>query len=185
MIESAIALLVAAGLEPCPDEIDPDYHGAEVCDPVFEGATAYSATVRGSMSPAPRTQQVMLYRQEGEWRLRIAGVRWVPGTSVVVTRRNDVVISDDDAEELIALLDERAMEELGAMPYMGAEGLICVDGARLEIARAENGQRWTAAQHSCVVGSKLRPILHAFREVALRYDPDAFGMLLWLRDEES
>lgn len=67
----------------------------DVCDPLLEGGNAYSATMTASLTPPPATQQVVIYRLEGNWFLYAEGYRW--NGSLVETRRNDVRISDADA----------------------------------------------------------------------------------------
>lgn len=183
MIGSALALLLSASMVPCPAEIEPDPHLSDICDPHLDSDQAYSVTVQASMSPDPASQQVILYRSEGEWRLRIAGFRWVPGTSLVVTRRNDIAISDEDAEYIIREMDSDTLAELAQVGIMGGGNQICMDGAEADLSMARDGQFVSVRRHSCAYGRDIRNILAEFRAVALRNDPDALGMLLYLRDD--
>ncbi|MGI9375467.1 MAG: hypothetical protein ACR2PC_05095 [Tsuneonella suprasediminis] len=168
----------------CP-AVDPgrDYHLEDVCGELSEGGPAYSATVRASMSPPPASQQVMVYRTGGVWMMRIAGYRyrWKSGGEVV-TRRREIALSDDDAEDLVRRLTEADLRHLGQLPFYGSENVICTDGASLELAIGMAGRKSKAAQHSCAGKTELRQLAAAFRQLALKYDPEFEGLLSGLRN---
>lgn len=162
----------------CPEVVDPDdYHLSDICNSLLADYPAYSATYQASLSPEPASQQVMLYLGEDGWVMRIAGYRWTPGGGEVVTRRFEVSISDDDAQQLVDRLSETTMQRLRELPYYGSDDVICTDGANTEIATALDGMKIAAAQHSCAGRTEINEIAAAFRELALRYDP-AFEDLL-------
>lgn len=177
----AAVLLVASGLSggvsECPERLDTGHHISNVCTGYHEGASAYSATWSASLNPKPAQQQVMIFRYEGEWRMRIAGYRWEWGTSLVEHRRNDVAISDEDANSIIELMDDKTLERLAAQPYFGSDTLICTDGAGYRLEKAKDSQRHFAAQHSCAGRTQVNEIFGKFREIALKYDPEFEGFL--------
>ncbi|WP_239806808.1 hypothetical protein [Croceicoccus hydrothermalis] len=167
---------------PCP-EVDParDYHLKDVCGELSEQTPAYSATFRGSLIPAPASQQVMVYRTDGVWMMRIAGYRWERGGEVV-TRRREVAVSDADAEDLVGRLTETDLRRLAQLPYYGSKDVICLDGASLELAIGMAGRKSKAAQHSCAGKTELHQLAAAFRQLALKYDLEFEGLLAGLRN---
>ena len=178
----AASLLASAGgasWVACPvEKTDETQHLLEVCDPVVEGARAYSATFRASLTPPPAAQQVTIFERGGEWFMHVAGYSWQPGNAVA-TRRNDTPIAAEDALAIIAQLEE-AGDRLAQLSYYGAPNVICTDGARTELASAMAGQRSAFAQHSCAGKSELHEIAAAFRSLAIKYDPEFEGMLYGL-----
>ena len=126
----------------CPDvDAASDYHLMDVCSPLVTEYPAYSVTYRASMSPQPASQQVMIYRRDDGWMLNIVGYRWTPGSEVIVTRRQKIAISSDDAQRLSSRLTEASMKQLVALPYYGPGDEICTDGASYEVAMAKSGKR--------------------------------------------
>ena len=180
----AASLLASAGASSwvaCPAEkTDETQHLLEVCDPVVEGARAYSATFRASLNPPPAAQQVTIFERDGEWFMHVAGYRWKPGEAVV-TRRNDMPISAEDALALVARLEE-AGDRLAQLSYYGAPNVICTDGASFQLASAVGGQHRVFSQHSCAGKSELHAIAAAFRSLAIKYEPQIEGMLYALDD---
>lgn len=186
MLDLVFAGILSAGLGssgiPCAEDTDsPEYHLSDVCDPLLDGAPAYSATFRASLSPQPASQQVMVYRLDGEWFIRIAGYRWERGGEVV-TRRHDIAVSTADVDVLVSRLSKSSIEHLGAQPYYGSENVICTDGANLELAMSLEGRKFLAAQHSCAGKTGINEITAIFRQLALRYDPAFDGLLAGLKD---
>lgn len=154
-----------------------------MCSKFLDGRPAYSVTWRASLSPWPATQQVMIFDHENRWRIWIVGYRWGgDGTSAVQTRTNEITITEEDARSLFAAMSDSTMARLAAQPYYGDDRRICMDGARLELAKAEEGQKRVAAQHSCAGKTELNEIAGAFRKFALKYDPDFEGLLSALKE---
>ena len=163
------------------DQAPGEYHLASVCDDYLEGEPAYSATVEGSLIAKPASQQVMLYKMDGQWFVRIAGFSW-DSEGPVLTRRIDVSVSNMDAQRVIARLDDAAFERLGTIEYYGDKNRICMDGANYEVARAVAGTMTSARQHSCAGKTEINAVMAIFRKLAIKYDPEAEGMLYWLKD---
>ena len=161
-------------IEPCAEyeQVEPG-HLSNVCSPWPEGDVAYSATIQASLVPQPAAQQVMVYRLDGQWFIRIAGYHWEPGTSVIVTRRNEVPISAEDAAMIAARVDAATLSRLAERPYYGSDLVICTDGASLELAAASNGSRQSARQHSCAGETEMNEISALFRELAIKYDSES------------
>lgn len=181
MLIQAISILLSAGIATstpeCSSEIEAaEYHLSDVCDPLLEGAEAYSATFRASLVPSPASQQVLVYRADADgWFVRIAGYNWTD--DIVVTRRRDLPISDDDAAQISALITEVTFERLSALPYYGSPDIVCTDGANLQLAMVLNGQRNFVAQHTCAGRTEINDLSEAFRSLAIKYDPESLGLL--------
>ncbi|WP_338447162.1 hypothetical protein V5F89_05075 [Pelagerythrobacter marensis] len=176
MISAFLVLSAGSFEEECVNERrSVDYHLADVCDPAFGDGPVYSATFAASLTPPPASQQVVIYRLEGEWFVRIAGFRWKAGE--VVTRRLERPIADSDAAEISERITGAALRRLGALPYYGADDAICSDGASLTLETARNGKRISASQHSCAGKTELNDLADAFRSLALKYDPESSGLL--------
>jgi len=158
------------------------YHISDVCSASLEGAPAYSATFGASLSPEPASQQVMIYRRGDAWFMRIAGYRWERGSTVVTRRRDDIAVSDVDAQALVSRLTRRALKQLSELPYYGSEDVICTDGASLELAMASGGRKFRAAQHSCAGKTRMNEIATIFRQIALKYDPEFADLLSGLKN---
>jgi hypothetical protein len=174
---AAVAAQGNSTIGPCTDALEFDGgHLSDVCTEWLEGNNAYSATMRASISPQPASQQVMLYRMEGAWFMRVAGYRWEPG-SAVETRRREFPVSDGDAQVIVDRMTIAHLDELGELLYYGSENVICTDGASYELAMAINGQRRNARQHSCAGKTELHQTAAIFRQIALKYDPEFAGML--------
>lgn len=167
----------------CPDDfVSAEYHLADVCSAWLKGAPAYSATFRASLNPRPASHQVLIYRRDDTWFMRIAGYRRGLSGSEVVTRRNEVAVSDVDVEALASRVTKASLERLSAMPYYGSENMICTDGADLQLAMSSTGKKYVAAQHSCAGKTEINEIAATFRQLALKYDPDFAGLLTGLQD---
>jgi len=161
----------------CPEDAPvSEYHLWDVCDELLEGAPAYSVTYRESLSPGPASQQVMLYRLDSVWFIRVAGYRGEWG-GPVETRRHEMIVSDADAEAVVGRLTRDSLEQLDALPYYGSKHAICMDGASLELAMASRGRRFAAAQHSCAGKTAMNDIAAIFRALALKYDSGFEGLL--------
>ena len=180
----ALIARLPAGSVPCSEKetlADPDnWHLSDVCANYLEngGVTpTYSATFLASLNPQPASQQVLIFRRDDQWHMRVAGYLWRPGRSLVEHRRNEFAISDADANALAALMDDASLERLAAQPYYGSGDIICVDGARFQLDRAERGQRFSAAQHSCAGSTQINEIFASFRAVAVKYDAGFDGFL--------
>lgn len=152
-----------------------DYHLSDVCDEIVHGEEAYSATFRASLVPRPASQQVLIYRQDGSWRLRAAGYRWNGG--LVMTRRNDVEISSEDAERIRQSVTADHLARLARLPFYGSDDVICTDGATTELAASWGEERHSARQHSCAGDTELTTTATLFREIAIKYDPNLEGFL--------
>lgn len=181
MLNLALAALFAIGLgssgEIClQDNPNTDYHLSDVCSASFKGSPAYAVTFQASLSPAPASQQVMMYRFNESWLLRVAGYRWKPGGEVL-TRRNTLSISDADAELVTRAITSETLEVLSKRPFFGDENVVCLDGARLEVAMGHEGRHLTAAQHSCAPKSEMNGLAALFRELVLKYDRGFDGLL--------
>ncbi|MEM7780555.1 MAG: hypothetical protein AAF697_09220 [Pseudomonadota bacterium] len=160
---------LSGGTGPCLAEDTYEPAWTEVCAEWLDGAPAYSASVR-DLSP----YMVMLAHYEGKWVMQTifnASERGVPVDDI---RRNRIEVSDEDAQSIVALMDEPTLEKLAAQPYFGPGDHICVGGSRYELAMARDGQRYAAATHSCAGRGELHVISDAFRELAMKYDPE-FG----------
>ncbi|MDE1468492.1 hypothetical protein [Aurantiacibacter sp. D1-12] len=174
----ATGLIGVPAIEDCPAaEASTDGHLSDVCAALPEVDVAYSATMRASLNPRPASQQVMVYRMEGQWFVRTAGYRWTPGTSVVTTRRNDLPIAPEDASMIETRLSQTSLSRLAELPYYGADDVICTDGSNLEIAAALDGARFAARQHSCAGQTELNEIAALFRGIAIKYDSEFEGYL--------
>ncbi|QFT76541.1 hypothetical protein [Erythrobacter sp. THAF29] len=186
MIGIYAAMLSLAALGPATtqcgetDKSD-DYHLLSVCEGFLEGGPAFSATVRASLSAKPASQQVMVFKLDGTWMVAIAGYSWSPG-GAVLTRRAEFEISPEDAKAIAGLLDGETFDRLGKIKFYGRDDRICMDGAVYELAAASGGRKASARQHSCAGTTEINSIMAAFRELAIKYDPDSQGMLYWLKD---
>ncbi|MBH1942650.1 hypothetical protein I5L01_00260 [Erythrobacter sp. YJ-T3-07] len=147
----------------------------DVCDPLLEGANAYSATMRASLTPRPAAKQVMVYQRDGEWFLHAEGYRWEG--SLVETRRNDMPISPADAAAIGKEMNTASLAALAQVPYYGFPNVICTDGSTIELAAAIEGARYAARQHSCAAPQQLERTAALFRELAIKYDPAFEGYL--------
>ena len=168
----------------CSATASEGYHLEDVCSEVLEGAPAFSVTYRRSLSPEPASQQVMIYRLKGQWYLRVAGYHWGPG-NVVETRRNDLSISDADAELLVRRLTVEEVRRLSLLPYYGREDVVCTDGASLKLEIAFSGRKFKAAQHSCAGKTRLSETAALFRQLALKYDPHFKALLSGFQESRS
>lgn len=168
---------------PCAVEEEGDVSGhlEQVCSEIIGGAPTYAVTFRASLAPQPAAQQVLLYRLDGAWMLRVAGYRWQPG-GPVETRRHELPIAARDAEALAALLDDADFDRLGQLFYYGRPDAVCSDGSSVTLARSVGGMVREAGQHSCAGKTEVHRIAAAFRRVALRYDPAFDGLLAGLKD---
>ncbi|WP_336987387.1 hypothetical protein [Altererythrobacter aquiaggeris] len=167
----------------CPDvDAASDDHLMGVCSPLVTEYPAYSVTYRASLSPQPASQQVMIYGRDDGWMLSIVGYRWTPGSEVILTRRQKIAISNDDAQRLSNRLTEASMKQLLALPYYGPGDQICTDGATNEVAMSKGGKKVIAQQHSCAGKTLINEISAAFRELALEYDPEFEGLLSGLEN---
>ena len=181
MIELAYVVLLNASIASsgtdCPDDFSSnDYHTANVCAPWLKSKAAYSATFRGSMSPRPAAQQVMIYRSDDAWIMRIAGYHW-DRKGAVVTRRREIAISDADAGVIVDHMTAESLDRLSKRPYFGSETVICTDGAQYELAMASGGRKHLAKQHSCAGSTELNETAALLRDLALKYDPSFDGLL--------
>ncbi len=158
-----------------------DHHLASVCAPYLGGASAYSVTYHGSLTPKPASQQVMVHKADDTWFVRMAGFRWEPGSSKVVTKRNELEITDGEAKALIGKWTKASLERLSALPYYGSDDVICMDGASIELAMAEQNRKYRAAQHTCAGKTEITVIAADFRQLALKYDADFEGLLTGLK----
>ena len=156
-------------------------HLSDVCSAHLEGEPAYSVTFGASLNPRPAAQQVMVYRADDAWVMRVAGYRWKAGTSAITTKRNEFKISDEDASMLIDILSVDSLRRLAAMPYYGSDDAICTDGASLELAFAEQRMKHRAAQHSCAGKTDFNQIAATFRQIAIKYDPEFETLLNGLK----
>lgn len=158
-------------------------HLASVCSPSLDGSSAYSVTYGASLAPGPASQQIMVYQAGDAWMMRVAGFAWTPGSSSVVTKRTEFEISEQDASMLAGKLTADSLLRLGAMPYYGRDDVICTDGASLELAFSEQRLQHRAAQHSCAGKTEFNQIAAAFRQVAVKYDPEFDKLLNGLKDQ--
>jgi hypothetical protein len=165
----------------CSADTSEDHHLEDVCNEVLKGAPAYSVTYRRSLSPEPASQQVMVYRLGDRWYVYVAGYLKGHG-SVVETRRNDLPISDADAEKLVSRLTVEGLRQLSLSPYYGREDVVCTDGASLELEMARSGRKFKAEQHSCAGKTRLNEIAALFRQLALKYDPQFKTLLSGFQD---
>lgn len=183
ILSLALIASLPAGSVPCSEKetlADPDnWHLSDACANYLEGGDetpTYSATFLASLNPQPASQQVLIFRRDDQWHMRIAGYRW-RFTSLVEHRRNELAISDADANALVALMDNATLERLAAQPYYGSGDVICMDGASFQLDRAERGQSFSAAQHSCAGSTQINEIFASFRAVAVKYDAGFDGFL--------
>jgi len=164
----------------CASHLNPEvYHTQDVCSAWIEREEAYSVTVHASLLPEPASQQILLYQHERKWKLRVAGFRWKWGGEVS-TRRNEFVINAEDAHALIDQFSDGNLSRLRTLPYYGEPNRICMDGSKLELAKAVAGQRSWVSQHSCAGATDMNAIAALFRQTALKYDPECDGLLYWL-----
>lgn len=186
MLGPVHAMILSAGVAyagtPCPENaISSDHHLEDVCAVWIEEEPAYAATFGASLTPRPASQQVLIYRREGDWFMRIAGFRWNPGGEVV-TRRDTIAISDEDAETIVDSMNVDSLAQLHEQPFYGSDVRICTDGATYSLATAQAGRRYDARQHSCASKTELNATAALFRQLALKYDPAFEGLLYGLRD---
>lgn len=181
---SGVALLAGAliGIADCePVEAEWGDHLLSVCDKNFNGEPTYSATVRASLRSPPASQQVLLYRLDGEWFVRIAGYSDKDGA--ISTRRTDVPVTEAEAQSFIRLLTPATFERLSRLEYYGEKNIVCTDGSNYELAFAQGGRTVSALQHSCAGNSELFEIVARFRKLAIAHDRKSRGMLYWLGRE--
>ncbi|WP_123639866.1 hypothetical protein [Tsuneonella flava] len=118
----------------------------------------------------------MMYRSGDQWLLRIAGYRWIPEGGAA-TRRREIAILDADAEELASRITEADLNQLSQLPFYGPNALFCLHGTTLAVSIGVAGKMSSATQHSCAGKTKLNQLAAAFRQLALKYDPEFEGLL--------
>ena len=181
IVMALLAQPVPVGGSDCAEFADWEAdHTADVCSEWIEGEEAYSATMRGSLIPKPAAQQVLIFKTEEGWRMRVAGYSFDYDEGTTRTRRRELAISDAEAQAIKELVSPEAMARLAKLPYYGGDNRICVDGATYGLAVARNGRRTQARQHSCSDPSELDEIAGAFRALALSHDEGFEGMLTGL-----
>ena len=176
IVPVALAAQAAPTGTPCEQDAEAEAsRPMDVCEPLLEGGTAYSATMAASLTPPPAAQQVVVYRLDGEWFLHAEGYRW--NGSLVETRRNDVPISEADADAIREQLTTPYIATLAQQPFYGSPNVICTDGSTIELATAIDGVRHAARQHSCAGSTDLTRTAALFRDIAIKYDPRFEGYL--------
>ena len=171
----------------CADEksrLSSYYHAPHACEYLNYSSIAYTATYRASLIPRPGRQQIVVYQHNDGWRMRLAGYSWEIDTNTVITRRRELDLSEEDVKKIPLHINYQKLDDLAEEPYYGSGDLICLDGAELEIAIAEDGRFASAARHTCSNFRSVDQLTNILWELAIQKDPSFEGLLYALKLED-
>ncbi len=189
MFQYALAMLAQAAAptpaEDCAANAKQDgYHLVDVCSDWIEGRPAYAATYRASLIPRPASQQVLVYKSEDGWRMRVAGYVWDRDKQSIQTKRSEFDISAETVRIVTEAVNVQTIQSLKKLHYYGSPDVICTDGAKYSVAMAQGNMRYSASQHSCADPSQLHQTMALFRDIAIKHDPSFDGMLYGLKSRK-